>query len=95
LHRTGYELHPTPLFDGSTNPVFLNGSQVVQLEYELAFIDHVVDDPLVSSSVESLVRLFRKESQRRMRLASSSRERGSTDLPGPKQATDVGSERTR
>jgi len=59
----GYELHLTPLFDGSTDPVFLNGTQVVELEHELTFIARVVDDSVVSSWVELLVRLFRKDSQ--------------------------------
>jgi hypothetical protein len=59
----GYELHLTPLFDGSTDPVFLNGSQAAQLEQELVFIEGVVNDPVASSWIELLVTLLRMESQ--------------------------------
>jgi hypothetical protein len=59
----GYELHLTPLLDGSTDPVFLNGTQVVQFESELMFIAELMDDPLLASLIGLLIGLLRLESQ--------------------------------
>jgi hypothetical protein len=58
-----YELHLTPLFDGSTDPVFLNKVQVVQLDRELAFLAHALNDPLLASWIDKLVTLLRRPSQ--------------------------------
>lgn len=58
-----YEMHVTPLFDGSTDPVFLNGAQAEQLGRELTFIVRVVNDPLLASWIEKFVSLLRRPSQ--------------------------------
>jgi hypothetical protein len=58
-----YELHLTPLFDGSTVPAFLNSAQAVQLDRELAFLAHAVNDPLLASWIDKLIMLLRRPSQ--------------------------------
>jgi len=58
-----YELHLMPLLDGSTDPVFLNRTQVVQFESELVLIAELVDDPLLASWLSRLVGLLRMKSQ--------------------------------
>lgn len=59
----GYELHLAPLLDGSTDPVFLNGTQLVQFESELVFIGELIDDPLLASWIGLLIGLLRLDSQ--------------------------------
>lgn len=66
-----YELHLLPLLDGSTDPVFLNSTQVDQLVSELRFVGEVVDDPIIESQVHAF-----------MALASESSEGASKDVIG-------------
>lgn len=58
-----YELHLLPLMDGSTDPVFLNQVQVEQLVLEFGFIGERVDDPVVESVVDALIRLSAERSE--------------------------------
>jgi hypothetical protein len=58
-----YDLHLTPLFDGSTDPVFLNGVQAVQLDSELQFISRTINDPVLSSWIDKLVTMLRRPTQ--------------------------------
>ena len=58
-----YELHLTPLLDGSIDPVFLNAVQLVQWESELVLIAALVDNPLLASWLGLLVGLLRMEPQ--------------------------------
>jgi hypothetical protein len=63
LVSAAYNLHLAPLLDGSTDPVFLNSTQVERLRSELRFVAATVDDPLVTTWVEAFDRLAAHRSQ--------------------------------
>jgi hypothetical protein len=57
-----YELHLLPLLDGSTDPVYLNPTQVGQLLQEFRFVGQIVDDPVVESTVQAIIALSAERS---------------------------------
>lgn len=62
LLAAGYELHLLPLLDGSTDPVFLNGTQCRGAEVELRFLGEVVSDPVIEDLVGQFIALLNQDS---------------------------------
>ena len=46
-----------PLLDGTTNPLFLNGTQIQTLVSELTFLSAFVADPLLDTFVAAAAQL--------------------------------------
>ncbi len=63
LMALAYELHLMPLLNGSTNPVFLNPSQVDQLVRECRYVGELVSDPIVESQVQAVIALAGERSE--------------------------------
>ena len=63
LIAVAYRLHLLPLLDGSTDPVFLNRSQVETLVGETGFVHELVNDPLLRDHVLAIAQLAQAQGQ--------------------------------